>query len=565
MPIQRDSDRETAPAAPAQPLADAAPAPERKAARDQALDRVFDAVHNDDVAALREEMKTGLVKHNAVGRDGNYERDYGQYPLLVYACKRNAVQSVELLLGMKANPNATSRARPRGPGCGKRYVDAGSIHATPLLAALCCWDGHQGRVRDTTSLRIATMLLDAGADAGRAVVRPACLSGSPAIPLTPLRELCSHGHKEVVNDDLKRSQVKLARRLLAHDTATYPAGESPLRCAASRGNPDLVRLLLPRFRGDLNARNEYGYWSLGVAVNVRPATDDHIEVVRILLAAGASPEPPWPNGQLYHATAPRAILVARDVRIIDALLKHGAETRESINAYHSIHESRYTVLSFHLLRHEEFYKDVAQRLVDAGANVNADALLYLVAGMSETDKLRQIDKLRFLFDNGARAAGYSPMWSGSGDDATLLYEGILSLAVRRKDIWLLVHSVLAGADETNAMHGRKVDDDEPAVNDPVKTAAMWESVQHTNMKALYDICCRSYLRRRKRAEAAARNFAFQWLEKVHVKKGAAAPMLQLNTEAHHEAVNEELSHIASGGCFTSGRLGGEPPAKRLRA
>ena len=59
-----------------------------------------------------------------------------------------------------------------------------------------------------------------------------------------------------------------------------------------------------------------------------------------------------------------------------------------------------------------------------------------------------------------------------------------------------------------------------------------------------------------------RNFAFQWLEKVHVKKGAAAPMLQLNTEAHHEAVNEELSHIASGGCFTSGRLGGEPPAKR---
>ena len=49
-----------------------------------------------------------------------------------------------------------------------------------------------------------------------------------------------------------------------------------------------------------------------------------------------------------------------------------------------------------------------------------------------------------------------------------------------------------------------------------------------------------------------------------MKKGAAAPMLQLNTEAHHEAVNEELSHISSGGCFTSGRLGGEPPAKRSR-
>ena len=77
--------------------------------------------------------------------------------------------------------------------------------------------------------------------------------------------------------------------------------------AATSGNPDLVRLLLPRFRGDLNARNQYGYWSLGVAVDVRPATDDHIEVVRILLAEGASPEPPWSSGKSYHASAPRAM------------------------------------------------------------------------------------------------------------------------------------------------------------------------------------------------------------------------------------------------------------------
>ena len=50
---------------------------------------------------------------------------------------------------------------------------------------------------------------------------------------------------------------------------------------------------------------------------------------------------------------------------------------------------------------------------------------------------------------------------------------------------------------------------------------------------------------------------------VQIKKGANAPMLQLNTKAHHEAVNEDLSHISSGGCFTSGRLGGAP-AKRAR-
>ena len=52
--------------------------------------------------------------------------------------------------------------------------------------------------------------------------------------------------------------------------------------------------------------------------------------------------------------------------------------------------------------------------------------------------------------------------------------------------------------------------------------------------------------------------AYTWLEKIHVNKGAAAPMLLLDTPAHHDAVNEELSHIASGGCFTSGPLGGAP-------
>ena len=71
-------------------------------------------------------------------------------------------------------------------------------------------------------------------------------------------------------------------------------------------------------------------------------------------------------------------------------------------------------------------------------------------------------------------------------------------------------------------------------------------------------------RRRKRAEAAARNCAFQWLEKVHVNKGAAAPMLLLNTPAHHAAVNDELSHIAAGGLFTSGHHSRPPPHAHRR-
>ena len=78
----------------------------------------------------------------------------------------------------------------------------------------------------------------------------------------------------------------------------------------------------------------------------------------------------------------------------------------------------------------------------------------------------------------------------------------------------------------------------------------------------YRICRRSYLRRKARAEAAARNVAFMWLEKVQINKGANAPMLLANTKAANEAVDEELAFLSAGGGFTSGPLGG--PAKRQR-
>ena len=82
-------------------------------------------------------------------------------------------------------------------------------------------------------------------------------------------------------------------------------GGNALIPACERGHVDTVRLLLDRSKIDVNHINNLGWTALLEAVILSDGGPRHIEIVRLLLAAGADPNIADNDGVVAAAARPR--------------------------------------------------------------------------------------------------------------------------------------------------------------------------------------------------------------------------------------------------------------------
>jgi len=146
-----------------------------------------------------------------------------------------------------------------------------------------------------------SVLLARGADAnerdgnGRSAVTAAVYAGSAEA----VRLLVAAGADVDVRDDTKSNaflalgetgNVAVLDEVLEGDpdvTLTNRYGGTPLIPAAERGHVEMVRALLARTEVDVDHVNDLGWTALLEAVVLGSGGPDHLEIVRLLIAAGA--------------------------------------------------------------------------------------------------------------------------------------------------------------------------------------------------------------------------------------------------------------------------------------
>jgi ankyrin repeat protein len=230
-------------------------------------------------------------------------------------------------------------------------------------------------------------------------------------------------------------------------------GISPLYRACEGGHVDIARLLLrhcanPNGKNDLSCRFGISAGSSPDhdATPMRPAVrSGNVELVRLLICAGASLDKPEPKGGAPVFEAVRA--GHEDLAL--ALIELGADTsRRSRNT--AIQEGREYFPLIHLAAARGQIR-VVQELLKRGENVNSDetdsseTVLHVVAGSQHPDILQ------FLLDHGAQEVlnkRWLNVWTpivaavNGGDLASvkILAQAGADLSLRYKDLNLLEHA-----------------------------------------------------------------------------------------------------------------------------
>jgi ankyrin repeat protein len=245
---------------------------------EEEIDRtpLFEAVHEQDLAAVRKIIKSG--------GDVNEVDGEGNTPLLIAVLKRNA-KLVEELLKLGADPN---KARPdgKGPLFGAVRVGEEKIVQTLLkggaeVDAPLSMDHNGTAVGGCTSLYIAALLghlpsCKVLASSG------ASLEAANDLGYTPLMAAIEGDHEDVIDFFLK-SGANVNPKIIATMEVKGLGGSSPLYTATRRGNLAVIKKLLKR-GVDVNRSAPNGWTPLKSA-----AQQGNFEIVKVLLDAGADP------------------------------------------------------------------------------------------------------------------------------------------------------------------------------------------------------------------------------------------------------------------------------------
>ena len=478
----------------------------------------------------------------------------GTLPLLTQAVVKNKIKIVESLLAQRADPNLRTL----------RGSDRHGVDATPLTAAAC--RGY---------FDVAHLLLDHGANPHQTVPSGDGFSGVLR-HRTPLYVLCRRRTAGAASAQV----VRLAKRLLEGHTVQYGKGDTPLFVAARCANPELVKLLLPHFRGDLNERDARHVSILSKIALLGPSSapwesntllcDEDLAVARLLLEAGAQIVPPHDGPPLTSHTSDDCLSplsIVRDVRVLDLLLEFGADVARPLPIVD------YSTTEKHPLKDEApyplwnvlrpFRRDVAQRMIDARANVNAA----LPNGWTIFDHYdRQYHHtfygesgaLTFLLEAGARfglEVETSPGVFELRDRDRKFERGILFSAIALPDVFITRLLTRAGATLQNA--GSTDPEQLTKLRDLDSYVTHDEKCRGTTDRRrmalfVHHIERAWYLIRRRRAEARALEWGRYLRELAEPRLGTFADPKAAAMETHMEQP-----------VFSEGALGGDLKRRRL--
>jgi ankyrin repeat protein len=170
--------------------------------------------------------------------------------------------------------------------------------------------------------------------------------------VTPLSLACENGNGPMVELLLERG---------ADPNTTLRGGETVLMTAARTGKPGPINALL-KHGADVNAKERRGQTALMWA-----AADGHTEVAGLLIKAGAEIRATLPDSGFTPF-----FFAARDghIDVVRALLKAGVGVNEAMEPHRPPAKGPAKGTSALLLAMENGYYELAQMLLDAGADPN---------------------------------------------------------------------------------------------------------------------------------------------------------------------------------------------------
>lgn len=237
---------------------------------------LFEALHAQDLAAVRKIIKSG--------GDVNEVDDEGNTPLLIAVLTRNA-KLVDELLKLGADPN---KARPdgKGPlfgavGLGEEKIVQTLLKGGAEVDAPLSMDHNGVAVSGCTALYIAA-LLGHLPSCKVLVSSGASLEAANDLGYTPLMAAIEGDHEEVIDFFLK-SGANVNPEVINEMEVEGLGGAFPLYTATRKENLAVVKQLLKR-GADVNRSAPNGWTSLKSA-----AQQGNFEIVKVLLDAGADP------------------------------------------------------------------------------------------------------------------------------------------------------------------------------------------------------------------------------------------------------------------------------------
>ena len=292
-------------------------------------DRFYEAIRNDDITALRAQIKIS---------DVNFRDQHGTTPLM-YAATLGSVEAMKALLHAGADVNARNAFDASAlMWCINRVdmvrlllargadVNAQSkMGRTPLLLA-ASFGGNAKVVRlllakganvltrdnfETTPLLAATaandlvsikLLIEHGADIKGTDIHPKEMAGrvpiSPGMAgFTPLMNAAAAGNVEVVQLLLARgADVNIVASAKSPEVKNGPLGLASftaLILAGAYGGPETIQALLEQ-GGNMNAQDSRGMTPLMLAISTDRAD---LRTIRLLLRKGADPNVKSSNGE----------------------------------------------------------------------------------------------------------------------------------------------------------------------------------------------------------------------------------------------------------------------------
>jgi ankyrin repeat protein len=249
---------------------------EEEAAEDVERTPLFEAVHAQDLAAVRKIIKGG--------GDVNELDGEGNTPLLIAVLMRNA-KLVEELLKLGADPN---KARPDGKGSlfgavrvGEEKIAQTLLKGGAKVDAPLSMDHNGVPVGGCTALYIAALL---GHLPSCKVLASngASLEAANDLGYTPLMAAIEGDHEDVIDFFLK-SGANVNPEVIATMEAQGLGGAFPIYTATRKENLSVIKKLLKR-GADVNRAPPNGWTSLKSA-----AQQGNFEIVKVLLDAGADP------------------------------------------------------------------------------------------------------------------------------------------------------------------------------------------------------------------------------------------------------------------------------------